>query len=168
MLRQASALTAILGLTLLGPLACTGSAPAVTPAPVPAPAQVRAPSMPAPAHLPKSARRLLSQRMHRHGEAMNELIWAILYLDYEQAEALGAEIAEEPRLARPLLRDATELNSMLPEAFFTAQDALAQRAAQIAAIAPKKDPQALSTATGALIDACLSCHAAYLRPPAQP
>ncbi len=165
MVRQAATLVTILGLTLLGPPACTGSSPAPKPA---APPQVRPPAMAAPAHLPRSARRLLRQRMHRHGEAMNELMWAVLYLDYERAEALGAEIAREPRLARPLLRDATELNSMLPEAFFTAQDALAQRAAQVATVAPNKDPQALSAAAGGLIDACPSCHSAYLRPPAQP
>ncbi len=164
--RQAATLLMILGLTLLGPVACTGSAPATKPAPTPP--QIRAPAMAAPSHLPQSARRLLRQRMHRHGEAMNELMWAILYLDYERAEALGAEIAQEPRLARPLLRDATELNSMLPEAFFIAQDALAQQAAQVAAVAPDQDAKALSEAAGGLIDACLSCHAAYLRPPAQP
>jgi cytochrome c556 len=122
-------------------------------------------ALPAPAHLPQAARNLLAERMQRHGAAMTDMVWAALFLDYESATDIAQEIAGEPRLARPLSRDASELNAVLPEAFFELQDELATRAAALAEVAPRRDPAALSAALGQLTDTCMRCHATYLREP---
>lgn len=117
-----------------------------------------------PDHLPMAARVLLSERMEHHGQAMSDIFWAVLFLDYPLADELAHEIATEPRLARPLQRDATELNSLLPETFFDLQDALSREAERLSAAAKARDPDATSEAFGALTRTCVRCHATYQEP----
>lgn len=118
-----------------------------------------------PERLPATARDLLHQRMQRHGDAMNGLVWSVVLLNYDLAAARAQEIADEPRLARPLQQDASELNSQLPEGFFEAQDKLAREAKEVATVARRRDATALSTAASQLMAACMGCHAAYLEAP---
>ena len=144
-------------------LALTGCATADAPPPSAAPGPKGA--LPAPAHLSGTARRLISTRMERHGAAMSDLMWAALFLDYRSTAELAGEIADEPKLARPLSRDASELNAALPAGFFDLQDELATHARRLADEAAAEDPERLSTALGALTDTCLRCHATYLSEP---
>lgn len=132
---------------------------------VKAEAAEKARTLPAPAHIPVAARALLSQRMQRHGVAMSDMMWAVMFLDYESTEDIAREIASEPRLARPLSRDASELNALLPSEFFDLQDALARAAENLATVAPERDPEQLSAAVAKLTDTCIRCHSAYLREP---
>lgn len=121
--------------------------------------------LPAPQHLPASARALLSDRMQHHGQAMSDIVWSVLFLDYEAAADIAEEIAREPKLARPVQREASELNSLLPEQFFGYQDELAMRAQMLATAARAEDPEAVSQALGELSGTCVRCHSAYMRDP---
>ena len=153
-------------LALVGAAGC--QAAGAPQAACPAPTAAAAPrALPAPAHLPRAARSLLAERMQRHGSAMTDMIWAALFLDYDSAADIAQEIVSEPRLARPLSQDASELNALLPEAFFQLQDDLATQAAALAEVAPRREPAALSAALSRLTDTCMRCHAAYLRDPAE-
>ena len=52
--------------------------------------------------------------MASHGRDMNDLVSAIMVLDYLRIEQRGDQIADDVSLARPVSRDATELNASLP------------------------------------------------------
>lgn len=145
------------------PLLAVLAACQTTPPPAEGPAPKGA--LPSPARLSATARRLISNRMQQHGAAMGDLVWASLFLDYKSASELAREISEQPRLARPLSRDASELNSALPPGFFDLQDELAKQAGHLATEAEARDPARLSTALGALTDTCLRCHSTYLSDP---
>ena len=112
-----------------------------------------------------SARALISDRMQHHGQAMSDIVWSVLFLDFEAAADIADEIAQEPKLARPVRREANELNSLLPDQFFDLQDELAVRAEQLATAARAEEPEAISEALGALSSTCVRCHSAYLRDP---
>jgi hypothetical protein len=128
----------------------------------------RAPATPAraaktklvPEHLPESARMLISERMHEHGDSMNVLLWAILFLDYESIEAIATDIASAPRLERL----PPEAGAQLPEAFFALQAELAERAHKLADVAaqPVREGEAVAAAFGQLAETCVRCHSAYL------
>jgi cytochrome c556 len=120
-------------------------------------------------HLPApplslTARAIIHQKMANHSKQMTELVWAVVFLDYEQAARQASAIAAEPRFARPITGDATELNTVLPPRFFDLQDQLRLRARTLEAIARTRDPNATARAFGALADSCVSCHAVYLNP----
>lgn len=121
--------------------------------------------LPAPEHLPSAARSVLKKRMERHGRDMGELMWAVLLLDYDTTQKLAQEVATEPLLARPLRGDASELNSLLPERFFTLQDELKTHAAALARVAPRHEPEAMAEAYGRLARTCVACHQVYLHEP---
>ncbi|HEX2573149.1 MAG TPA: cytochrome c [Polyangia bacterium] len=121
--------------------------------------------LPTPEHLPSAARSILKKRMERHGRDMGELMWAVLLLDYDTTQKLAQQVATEPLLARPLAGDASELNSLLPERFFTLQDELKSNAATLARVAPQRDPEAMADAYGRLAHTCVACHQTYLHEP---
>jgi cytochrome c556 len=122
--------------------------------------------LPTPDHLPSAARSVLKKRMERHGRDMGDLMWAVLLLDYNTTQKLAQQVATEPLLARPLSGDASELNALLPERFFTLQDELKTNAAALARVAPRHDPEAMAEAYGRLARTCVACHQVYLNEPA--
>jgi hypothetical protein len=122
----------------------------------------REPRLEPPAHLSTTARALLAARMLRHGDQMNDLTYAVLRIDYAGVSQVASEIAAEPRLARPSVQDATELNASLPERFFVLQDELKSAADALDRAAQSHDANALAAGYGRLSAACVSCHDAYM------
>jgi hypothetical protein len=124
--------------------------------------------LPAPAHLPEAARDLLTERMLNHGNDMSDLMWATLFLDDQSVADIADHIRTTPRFARPLTRDATELNSLLPAEFFALQDQLVERATELADSARRRDADAMAASYGALMQTCVRCHSVYMsEPPAK-
>ncbi|MCB9654868.1 MAG: hypothetical protein H6729_12135 [Deltaproteobacteria bacterium] len=124
-------------------------------------------SLPAPAYLPTNARAILAEQMQRHGDEMSELLWAVVFLDHEAVLELADAMDKEPRLARPLTDDATELNVRLPPAFFGLQDELFRHTEVLAAAARRHDDSGIAGAYADLARTCVLCHGVYLNP-AQP
>lgn len=146
----------LLLLLSLGGLSCASA---------PAPSARAAPTLPVKRpQLPESARMLLGDRMQHHGQAMSDIMWSVLFLDFEAAGEIAEEIAREPRIARPISRSAAELNSALPALFFDYQDQLVERAQRLAVATDTEDPETVSTALGALSQTCVRCHATFLDP----
>jgi cytochrome c556 len=114
-----------------------------------------------PASIPAPARAVLQTRMASHARDMGDLMTAIMVLDYPRIRTGAEGIAADAGLARPLTGDATELNSMLPEAFFQHQDALRAEARALAAAAEKQSALAVADSYGRLSETCVRCHAAY-------
>ncbi|MCA9539045.1 MAG: cytochrome c [Myxococcales bacterium] len=114
--------------------------------------------------LQDEVRTLLRPRMARHGKDLADL-WGAMRADDRPAVArIARQVAEEPRLARPLGEAADDtLNATVPPAFFEFQDALAARAAALAEAAESDDGARLAPAFNALADACARCHASYFR-----
>jgi Cytochrome C' len=115
--------------------------------------------LPPPSDLSPMARQLLRERMVRHGKTMSDLVQSVIVLDYAEAARLSREIAEEPRLARPLSQ--SDLNAGLPERFFELQDELHQRANRLSEVARSRNGSALAPAFGQLAETCVSCHRVY-------
>lgn len=118
----------------------------------------------APSYLSPLARQLLKQRMARHGKDMLALMEAVLFLDRPTALRLAQDIAEEPRLTRPIAGGADDMNAALPERFFVLQDELKSRALSLAQAARGTDNVALAGRLGELTQTCVTCHATYLEP----
>lgn len=131
-------------------------------APTPAAPAASTRQMPEPAHIPEVARRLLSERMMSHGRDMSDLVWAMLFIDTTSVEEIADEIARQPRIARPMANDASELASRLPPAFFDLQDALVDDAMRLADAAREDDLERMAEAYGVLTATCVRCHSAYL------
>ena len=112
--------------------------------------------------LPPLARALLRKRMEGHGRDHARLAKAVLLLKRETGKSIADELAAEPRLVRPLPGSRDELNASLPERFFVFQDALRLRAKELSTTATQGDEARLATAYGQLVQACVSCHAAFL------
>jgi hypothetical protein len=117
--------------------------------------------LPEPARLSTVARAELHTRMMRHGLTMENLTWQVTLLDYDGAKGSAAAIAAEPRLARPLAGDASELNASLPDRFFLLQDELRKQVGEVGAAAARRDGEGLAQAYGALNRTCVACHQAY-------
>ena len=139
--------------------ACRSTPESAPPDKAPA-ASVR--SLPKPERLPATARPLWAHKRQRPGAALRDRLWAGLFHAHQSTREIALEIASEPRLARPVERDATELNALLPDAFFDLQDELLQRATDVAQLAAREDSAALANAIGGLTSTCVRCHAAYL------
>jgi hypothetical protein len=122
------------------------------------------PSLPAPDYLPAGARAALRQKMERHGQAMTDLMLGVTLLQYDAASAAAGRIVDEPRFGRPIPggEGDDELNSLLPERFFTLQDELRSRAQAVRDAARKRDDARLAESFGRLTETCVSCHAVYL------
>jgi hypothetical protein len=154
---------------LVGSAACAHTAPAPAPAPT-QPAQTtvgaaspkQTPELPARQALPLVLRETLTATMGRHGEELTFLLESVVFLRYDETEALARLLADEPKLGRPAAGDVESLNALLPDAFFVHQDQLSQRAKALAAAAKAKDDGSLVKAFGSLTETCVGCHAAYL------
>lgn len=119
-----------------------------------------------PDYLPPLARQLLRSKMARHGEDMLGLVTAVTLLQRERAKALATDIANEPRLVKPIAGGESDLNAALPMQLFTLQDELRMRAKAVAEATSKPDDMALARALGKVTETCVACHSAYLHPPA--
>jgi hypothetical protein len=114
-----------------------------------------------PEPLSPAAREILKARMALHARDMSDLVSAIMLLDYDRIVGRGDAIAADVNLSRPVTRDATELNSALPERFFARQDELRARAKALAAAAQARDPYRVAAEYGRLSEGCVRCHADY-------
>jgi len=114
-----------------------------------------------PEPLSPAARALLKERMASHGRDMNDLVSAIMVLDYLRIEQRGDQIADDVALARPVSHDATELNAALPEKFFVHQDKVKLEARALADAARAHDPYRVAEQYGRLSEGCVRCHADY-------
>ncbi len=130
-----------------------------------APASYGTFSLPESNYLPETARDLLAERMLNHGNDMSDLLWATLFLDEDSVRDIAEHIKATPRFARPIEKDATELNSSLPQEFFQLQDELIARATDLAEIASSHDANGMAAAYGALTQTCVRCHSLYLGEP---
>jgi hypothetical protein len=127
--------------------------------------QARARKLPAPDHLPETARSLLTERMLNHANDMSDLMWATLFLDDQSVQDIADHIRTTPRFARPLTNDATELNVLLPAEFFALQDELSVRASELAESARRRDADAMAASYGAVMQTCVRCHSVYMSEP---
>ena len=114
-----------------------------------------------PESLPPAARALLKTRMNSHARDMAALVDAIMVLNYRRIQVSADGIVADVSLARPFTGDATELNSMLPEAFFQHQDALKVEAGNLSNAAASQSAFAVAEAYGKVSQTCVRCHAAY-------
>jgi cytochrome c556 len=112
--------------------------------------------------LSETARAALTTQMRSHARGMLELVSAVTVLDYEAVTASAQRLLEEPRIARPLTGDATELNGALPARYFTQQDELRLDLQALQRAATARDPEALAETFGATSRTCIHCHESYL------
>ena len=120
-----------------------------------------------PDYLPPLARQVLRTKMARHGNDMLQLLVAVTLLQRDRAKVLANDIANEPRLVRPIAGGENDLNAALPNELFVLQDELRMRAKAVADAATKSDDAKLGAAFGRLTETCVACHSAYLHPPAK-
>jgi hypothetical protein len=99
--------------------------------------------------------------MASHGRDMNDLVSAIMLLDYLRIEQRGDQIADDVALARPLSNDASELNATLPEKLFVHQDKVKVEARALADAARARNPYRVAEQYGRLSEGCVRCHADY-------
>ena len=111
--------------------------------------------------LSPAARELLKARMSSHARDMNDLVSAIMVLDYLRIEQRADEIADDVSLSRPLTHDATELNASLPEKFFVHQDKVKVEARALSDAARAHNPYRVAEQYGRLSEGCVRCHADY-------
>jgi hypothetical protein len=119
--------------------------------------------LPEPDYLSPLARQVLRKRMHRHGEDMMHLLMAVTLLQRERARGLATDIANEPRLTRPIAGGEDDVNAALPEQLFVLQDELRMRAKQVAEAAGKTSDTELARALGRVTETCVACHSAFLK-----
>jgi hypothetical protein len=117
-----------------------------------------------PDYLPPLARELLRTRMQQHGDQMMRLVMAVTLLQRERAYALATDIANEPRLTKPIAGGENDLNVALPDQLFVLQDELRSRAKAVAEAANKPSDVALAKALGRVTETCVACHSAFLHP----
>jgi hypothetical protein len=120
--------------------------------------------LPPPGYLPAAARALLGERMEQHAEGITDLITSVVLLDHEAAADVARDIADGPRIARPLPGQSDALNASLPKRFFDLQDELHERARAVATAAAARDDRKLAQSFAALTQTCVACHSAYLNP----
>ena len=113
-----------------------------------------------PANLSPAARRVIRERMERHGQDMEDLVWSVLLLDYANAARAASAMAAG---ARPLDRNAPELEHLVY--LFEMQDELRARALTLAEAASKRDPTAMEAAFKQVSETCVKCHVMYLSSP---
>ena len=152
-------LTMLLCLALAAPaLAADPSKPAVKGS-EPAPLDMHYP--------PAPLRPYLRQRMAQHGDEMMKLVGSVILLERPLVKAGALRLAQEPRLARPILGGEEDLNTVIPERFFVLQDELRNGARALAESADHGDDALLARRFGELSATCVSCHSAFLPPDAQ-
>jgi hypothetical protein len=115
-----------------------------------------------PEYLSPLARQILKNRMKRHGSDLTQLSLTVTLLHHERSKLLATDIANEPRISRPIAGGEDDLNTALPERFFVLQDELRARAKAVAENAGKKDNKALGEEFGRMMQVCVDCHSAFL------
>jgi cytochrome c556 len=115
----------------------------------------------APEPLSPLAMAALKSRMASHARDMNQLVSAIMILDYPEIAQRANGIAANANLSRPLSMDASELNASLPEKFFVRQDDLRASARLLSTAASALEPFQVAAAYGKVSEACVRCHADY-------
>jgi hypothetical protein len=158
---RSALLLSLVGLMLVGPR-LHAEEPGPTP-PQASPPQARPDSLPLPDYLSEEARRMLRQKMGRHGDDMVELMLSVTLLQYDVASEVSHRIANEPRIDRPSAGAEDDVGAALPERFFKLQDELRVKAQAVRAAAVKRDDKELAKSYGRLTETCVSCHSAYLR-----
>lgn len=130
-------------------------------------AAAKAPAKPkkleSPPYISPTARRVLDERMERHGMAAMRLTVSVILLAYNETREVAEGMASEPGLARPRPGEEGTLNAALPAPFFDFQDQLRARAQELALAAKEKNDAKVGAAMGRLTQTCISCHAAYLK-----
>lgn len=121
----------------------------------------------APAHrdLNPLARDVLSPRMQQHGGDIQALALSVTLLQRDRTRELAQQIADEPRLAKLPGAGANELESTIPDTFFTLQDEVRHKALALVEEAARGDDRAVARAFSDLHQACVSCHVSYLPKP---
>jgi cytochrome c556 len=112
--------------------------------------------------LPEATRAALSTQMRTHARGMLELTSMVTMLDYDAVGPAVQRLLDEPRVARPLSKEATELNGQLPARFFSLQDELRDDLEELARAAATHDANALANAYATTTKACIRCHDTYL------
>lgn len=119
-------------------------------------------SAPARGDLNPLTRDVLSPRMQQHGGDIQALALAVTLLHRDQTRALAQQIADEPRLAKLPGAGANELESTIPDSFFTLQDQTRKQALELVEQASRGDDRAVARAFSDLHQTCVSCHVSYL------
>lgn len=123
---------------------------------------ISAPERPSPPEpLSPQAKAILTDRMASHAEDMSDLVSAIMLLEYSRIITDADKIASDVNLARPISRDATELNAGLPEKFFVRQDDLKAAAQALGEAARSGNPYRVAEAYGRVSETCVRCHADF-------
>jgi hypothetical protein len=112
-------------------------------------------------YLPGDARAVLRTRMANHARDMGALTSAIMVLRYPEIRERALAISEEPRFARPMTADATEVNSALPEKLLVYERELRVFAAALASGAETMNAFAVAEVFGRMSETCVKCHATY-------
>lgn len=119
-------------------------------------------------HLPMAerlsdpARAALKTQMRTHARGMMELVSRVTLLDWDGVIVAAQRVLDEPRIARPLTGDASELNASLPARFFTLQDELRTQLQAMQRAASAHDTDGLADSFAATTRTCVRCHDAYL------
>lgn len=106
-----------------------------------------------------AARQLVRDRMKDHGREIEALLWAVLFLDYDNVVRAAGAIA---RNAKPLDRNEPELDKHLQ--FYALQTELRARALNLAEAARSKDGLTVSNSYNQLSETCVHCHVLYVEP----
>jgi hypothetical protein len=109
-----------------------------------------------------TARSVLKKPLARHGTDMEALLAAVLALEYDEVTAVGARLADEPRLTRPG-PSADSANALFPDLFFDFQDAFHENARQVSEAAKARDDDAMARSFGHLTETCVGCHGVFMR-----
>ncbi len=108
------------------------------------------------------ARAALKTQMRTHARGMMELVSRVTLLDWDGVIVAAQRVLDEPRVARPVTHDATELNASLPPRFFTLQDELRLDLEALQRTAQAHDVDGMADSFGATTKTCVRCHDAYL------
>ncbi len=111
------------------------------------------------------ARNLLHRKMERHGDDMVRLVLAVTLLQRDKVRLFATDIANEPRLTRPMPGEEDALNAGLPEKLFVLQDELRSRAKTLAEASKQASNETLATDLGLMLQTCVSCHSAFMVAP---
>ena len=115
--------------------------------------------------MPDVARPLVRPMMQQHGDDLLQLVTAVVLLQYPEIDEAARRIAVTPILARTSSpADAGQLQ--MPPRFYALQDQLKERARGLGRSARMRDDAALARDLGMMMQACVSCHSAYLKRPA--
>jgi hypothetical protein len=115
--------------------------------------------LPAPKHLSAQRQAEVKARMGRHGNAMSNLVRAVVLLDRPTVRTLAGRIGDEEIIAAHV-----GAKLALPDEYFTEQSALRGAAQQLAVAAAEGSSDAtLADRFSAVTRTCVTCHSLYLR-----